>query len=318
MKREQVNYVAVGSFVLASLVGLVYLILQLTGSGTALVRYQVLYPTVHGIITGTPVFYQGYRVGQVKDISRGQRDGEAVFKLELDISAEQDIPDDSIAHVFESGLLGTVSIDIRGGDSTQMVPPGGTIAGADRQDLLASINAAADEYRGLSHDQLRPLIAKLNERVDSLSETVEEGARSLIAELHQLTASLNRSAQQLETVLSDDNRQQIGQIINNLQRFSADAAKLGGEIRHSNRALGTAIGHADQLLSHTDQMVNELRPELRESMHDLRNTLRVVSERISSITQHLDDSSRNLNEFSRQIRQNPGLLMGSTPPPSRR
>jgi len=318
MKREQVNYFAVGLFVLACLGGLFYLLLKLTGSGNSMVRYHVVYPSVHGIISGTPVFYQGFRVGQVEEIARANRDGEGVFELLLNVSAEQPIASDSVAHVFESGLLGTVSIDIRGGDSDRTLPPDGFIAGAERHDLLDSINAAADEYRALSRDQLRPLVAKLNLRVDSLADTVEQGAQSLITDLQQLTASLNRSAAQLETVLSADNSARVAQILADAQTFSGDTAKLGTELRASNRKLGTSIDQANRVLVNSNRLVSEVRPDLRASLHDLRNTLHVVSDNISSITRHLDSTTRNLDEFSRQIRQNPGLLLGSTPPTTRR
>jgi len=321
MKREQVNYAAVGSFVLLSLAALFYLLLQLTGSGSDRVSYRVLYPGVHGIVAGTPVFYHGFRVGTVESIlpaSQSNDSGASMFELTLSVSEEQPIPDDSIAHVFESGLLGTVSIDIRGGVSSRALSPGALIKGAEREDLLGAINAAADEYRRLSSEEIRPLVARLNQRVDSLADVVEDGARTLMTDLHQVTASLNRSASQLETVLSADNSERIAATLTNLQTFSADAAKLGAEMRHSNRELTRAIDDADKMLNNANQMISENRPNIKQSLQDLRNTLHVVSEKISSITHHLDGSSRNLHEFSRQIRQNPGLLMGSTPPPNRR
>jgi len=321
MKREQVNYAAVGSFVLLCLAGFFYLLLQLTGSGSNQVSYRVLYASVHGIIAGTPVFYQGFRVGTVESVRPASLTGDsgsALFELTLEVSDKQPIPDDSVAHVFESGLLGTVSIDIRGGSSGRALPPGAIIKSAEREDLLGAINAAADEYRRLSSEQIRPLVAKLNQRVDSLGDTLEDGARSLLSELHQITASLNRSASQLENVISATNSQHITSTLSNLETFSADAAKLGAEMRRSNRELTHAINDADKLLNNANQLISENRPNIRESLGDLRNTLHVVSEKISSITHHLDGSSRNLHEFSRQIRQNPGLLMGSTPPPNRR
>ena len=318
MKRENINYAAVGSFVLLSLAALVYLLLQITGSGGNQVSYRVLYPGVHGIVAGTPVFYHGYRVGTVAAIQPTRQTGASLFELTLSVSADQPIPDDSIAHVFESGLLGTVSIDIRGGKSNHALPPGAIIEGAEREDLLGAINAAADEYRRLSSEQLRPLIARLNQRVDSLADVVENGARAVLTDLHQLTASLNRSASQIETLLSAANTQHITATLSNLHTFSGDAARLGAEMRHSNRELTQAINDADQLLTNANQMVNENRPNIKQALQDLRNTLHVVSGKISAITRHLEGSSRNLHEFSRQIRQNPGLLMGSTPPPNRR
>ena len=47
---------------------------------------------------------------------------------------------------------------------------------------------------------------------------------------------------------------------------------------------------------------------------DLRYLTDSVSRHIDAINRNLEGAARNLYEFSRQIRQNPGLLLGGTPP----
>jgi phospholipid/cholesterol/gamma-HCH transport system substrate-binding protein len=318
MKREGLNYVAVGAFVLISLIGLSVVLLRVSGSDTSLTRYSVYYGNVHGIIVGTPVFFQGFKVGQVSDVTPLHEGKDWLFDVALDIASTQAIPDDSIARVSESGLLGTVSIDIAGGTSTQLLQPGGRIKGAGRDDLLASINAAADEYRQLSEQQIRPLISKLNQRVDSLANTLEQGSESLIDDLRQLTASLNRSAGQLESLLSSKNLGTITGFFDNMAAFSAQATTVAEGLQSNNHRLGKVLGHANELLFHGDQLITESRPTIKAALSDLRASLRVISRKIGSITRHLENSSRNIDEFSRRIRQNPGLLLGSTPPAGRR
>ena len=50
------------------------------------------------------------------------------------------------------------------------------------------------------------------------------------------------------------------------------------------------------------------------SVVDLRYTLSTVAQRIDAMTYNMEGASRNMYEFSRQIRLNPGLLLGGTPP----
>ena len=318
MKRDTVNYVAVGSFVLACMAGLMVLLLRLSGGGTAPATYHVRYQNVHGIIGGTPVFYHGYKVGQVEAVHPLTGGDGGGFQIDLSVASTQQIPDDSIAHVTESGLLGSVSIDIRSSGSSRLLQPGGQLTGVDRSNLLSAINATADEYRQLSQQQLRPFMIKLNQRINAIGDTIETGSRSLLREFHQLTASLNRSAASLEHILGQQNRDHLSNTLSKLDSFSGQAVSLARELGHTNRALGAAIGHADSVLQNADGVILDNRANLKAAMQDLRNTLHVVSEKIESITYHLDGTSRNLHEFSRQVRQNPGLLLGSTPPTGRR
>jgi phospholipid/cholesterol/gamma-HCH transport system substrate-binding protein len=46
----------------------------------------------------------------------------------------------------------------------------------------------------------------------------------------------------------------------------------------------------------------------------MRHAVESIARHIDAINQNLEGASRNMYEFSRQLRQNPGLLLGGTPP----
>ena len=58
----------------------------------------------------------------------------------------------------------------------------------------------------------------------------------------------------------------------------------------------------------------ENREQINAAVTDLRYLTDSVSRHIDAINRNLEGAARNLYEFSRQIRQNPGLLLGGTPP----
>ncbi|MEP6939123.1 MAG: MlaD family protein, partial [Rudaea sp.] len=68
MKRDNINYVLVGTVVAAALVLLIVVLAVITGRGGASSSYVVHYRNVTGLRYGAPVFYQGYRIGQVSEI----------------------------------------------------------------------------------------------------------------------------------------------------------------------------------------------------------------------------------------------------------
>jgi phospholipid/cholesterol/gamma-HCH transport system substrate-binding protein len=74
-----------------------------------------------------PVKIAGVRIGQVQSISLVAGSDVADVKLAID-RKYQDIPRDSVAAVFTSGLLGDQYIGIEYGTAKQALEPGGTIA----------------------------------------------------------------------------------------------------------------------------------------------------------------------------------------------
>lgn len=299
MKRDNVNYVMVGLVVLVALAALLVTLALITGRTGAAVEYHTYYDNVTGLSPGAPIFYEGYRVGQVSEIEpeRGQR---TRYRVELAVRKDWPIPNDSVARLVSSGLLADVSIGIREGVSTSMLEPGSEIASAGAADIFMAMNDLAGELTLLTRERLRPLVDTLSLRLDSISNTLDESMPALVEDTRTLLASLNRSANALEQTLGPENRQAIGATLDNVREVTAEL-KLTRE-------------RADALLLSLDGAVDENRPEIRRAITDLGHTVGAIAQRIEAITHHLESSSRNLDEFSREIRRNPNRLL-FTPPP---
>ncbi len=69
MKRDYLNYLLVGTFVAVMIVAFVLLLFALTGRSGPTDHYTVFYDNVSGLKFGTGVFYEGYQVGQIEDLS---------------------------------------------------------------------------------------------------------------------------------------------------------------------------------------------------------------------------------------------------------
>ena len=65
MKRDNMNYVLVGAVVVAAFVLLIATLVMITGRSGATTAYYTHYRNVAGLRVGAPVFYQGYRIGDV-------------------------------------------------------------------------------------------------------------------------------------------------------------------------------------------------------------------------------------------------------------
>jgi len=296
VRRDTVNYTLVGAVVLAALVLLLVGLALITGRGGATSDYFVRYRNVTGLRYGAPVFYQGYRVGQVGGITpeRGGADGTR-YKVELSVRRDWPIPKDSPARLQSTGLLADVSVGISEGTSRDILAPGGELKGIEGADIFAAMNELAGQISELTRNQITPLIQTLSQRVDSITGAIDEKTPQILDQTHTLLEKLNVASNSLNDVLNPANRAEVGNIL-------GEVSKLSTELRKTRETL-------DQALGEIAAIAKENRPDLRASVQDLSSVLEALSSRMDVITHHLESSSRNLDEFSREIRAHPNRLI---------
>lgn len=295
MKRDTINYTLVGAVVAAALALLLVGLALITGRGIATDDYVVHYRNVTGLRYGAPVFYQGYRIGQVGKVTP-QRNAEGTrYKVTLAIRHDWPIPQDSPARLQSSGLLADVSIGIREGASPQMLKPGGELKGEEGADIFAAMNELAGQVSELTRTQISPLIQTLSKRVDSITGTLDRSAPLIMDQTRALLDRMNRASDALNDVLKPENRAVVGAILRQVKGLST-------ELRKTRETL-------DQALGDLAGIAKENRPDVRRSVQDLGSVMEALSSRMDVITHHLESSSRNLDEFSREIRKSPNRLI---------
>ena len=108
------------------------------------------------------------------------------------------------------------------------------------------------------------------------------------------------SSEELSAFLTAENREVVEEVLHNLNASAVNFTELSAE-------LDTLIGDMDDVIANN-------RDNIGDSLVDVRYITDSLARRIDSINQNMEGASRNMYEFSRQIRQNPGLLLGGTPP----
>ena len=295
MKRDNINYGLVGSVVLLAFVLLIGALVMITGRGGASTAYFTHYHNVTGLRYGAPVFYEGYRIGQVGAITPERTDKGVSYKVEIDVRRDWPIPKDSLARLTATGLLADVAIGISEGSSKDMAPPGSELAGRETADIFSAVNELAGEMTELTRNQIAPLIKNLSQHVDSIASVIDTNTPQLVQQMHQLLERLNAASDSINDVLKSDNRQAIGAILANVRDMSK-------ELRGTQEKL-------DDALSQLDSIAKENRPGVREAVDNMRSILAALSGRIDSITQHIEVASRNFDEFAREVRKSPNRLL---------
>jgi phospholipid/cholesterol/gamma-HCH transport system substrate-binding protein len=204
--ETKANYVAVGAFVVACVVGLVVTILWLAGTqySQEYAYYQTFFKgPVTGLGKGTVTRYNGIEVGRVTDLAFDPNDPQSVV-VTLQVQPGLNIREDSVASIESQGLTGATYVEISGGTKTSPV-------------LTAK------------PDQKYPVIRAKQSTLQQLEQSAPE-----------VIAKLNVAAGRLNDLLNDDNRRALGHVLANLDQTTSTLAKHSADIdamlRNANQA----------------------------------------------------------------------------------
>jgi phospholipid/cholesterol/gamma-HCH transport system substrate-binding protein len=259
------------------------------------VSYLVTYHNVTGLKSGAPVFYEGFRIGQVTGIDPVRGAEHTRYKIELSVRKDWPIPSDSIARLQSSGLLADVSIAIREGTAKDAAKPGSELKGEEGGDVFAAVNELANQITILARDRISPLVESLGKRFGSIAGVIDTNAPILMDQAHALLTKLDNAALSVNEVLSPQNRSQIDQTLANIRKVTAD--------------LHATQDRLDTLLDSLKGTAEENRPALRATIADLAQITSALAKRIDAISHNLESSSRNFNEFTREVRKSPNRLL---------
>jgi len=322
MKRENINYFVVGSFVIVMLAAFFVVLYQVTGRTGPTEHYFVMYSNVTGVKYGTLVLYEGYQIGQVEQIKPVREAGKTKYQLSLAIQKGWQIPSDSIASMLASGLLSAITIDIKEGESKNFLQPGSYIEGREVANIFSAVNDVAAEIQSLSRETIKPLVENLNSEVDVLSAELQsltnESIRPMIdnlnaklnqdvlSDMEKLLQKLNQTADRLLLSLNDENQRNLDEFLANMQAASGTLNEVIFRIEDTRAAM-------NQVLLNVDGVISENQESFKASMTDMQKSLNIISQNINAIVYHMEGSSRNMHELSRQLRENPSLILKSTP-----
>ena len=325
MKRDNVNYLLVGVFVMSMLGAFLVLMIAVTGRSGPSDDYLVYYANVAGLKFGTGVFYEGFRVGQIETITPQSGDDSTRYKIRLSVEKGWKIPRDSVARVQSSGLISAVRIEIAQGDVSDYLSPGDVIAGEGQSDLFAVLNQAAGDSHKLSRDGVMPLLHNLNVWVTEMSEEIlsfkrdqlspfvnmmhERVGKELISEIADLIKDLDDSAKSLKLILGDDNRVRIESFLVHIDDVSLNLHELISRIELTRQQMGGVLGSIGKLVEENKSGVTGAVDIAKASVEELELALKTINQHLDMILFNLEGGSRHMSEFARAIRENPSRLI---------
>jgi len=252
---ERLTDVKVGAFVLAALAILVAGSLWIAGTslGGRKVSYTVLLPESGGVTAGDRVRVAGVSVGRIRrvDLRLGE---EWPVSLQVDVRAELPIEEDSTASIATSGLIGNNYLQIVSGTTgSPRLPPGGTIYGGSRAGIQDALS-----------------------QVDAISGRVIEVLERSSALIEQLSAEITPIARNLERLLSQENVEDVREIVSGLR----------GTMDEAGPRITTLLDRMDSLAGRVEEGtegIPELASRMSSLVEDLERALGTDGERLASL-----------------------------------
>ncbi len=129
MQNTKTQDTLVGLFVVSGIVAFFFMAMQISNlspfSKENVYSLTAYFENSGGLKVKSPVSIAGVRIGRVTKISVDKTSFDSV--VEMDISSEYMLPDDTSASIFTAGLLGEQYISLEPGGSDEMIKPNGVI-----------------------------------------------------------------------------------------------------------------------------------------------------------------------------------------------
>ncbi len=192
--------------------------------------YYASYSKVNGLIKANPVVINGLRVGQVKDVYFNP-DMSGNIMVSIILSTDFPVPNNSIARIFSSDLMGSKAIELILGDSKEVLREGDTLATSVEEGLMAEVNAQVQPIKKKAED----LMASIDTLVTAFQMIFNESARENIKESFQnieLTFSnLQRTTSNIDTLVVEESTR-ISTILTNLDSLTTALNQNKDNIRN--------------------------------------------------------------------------------------
>ncbi len=270
----------IGLVVFAALVVFFGALLWLSGRATILGRGYTVYfefPDISGLRAQSPVAMRGFQVGSIRDVTFKP---EAV-RVTAEIKKKFSIPSDSRVEITTLNFIGEKAVTIVPGTSPAALPPGGTLAGTNRDLMVIAENILTSTKAKIEGSGIDEALRKASESMDALLALVR---------------AVDGKVKKLDMDLYNKRVEDVGQA-------SREIKDLAATISTETKKAGDGAAESFRKFDGTLERVDEALKRLAELSDEVKGLTRKVNE--SDIFSGLGKTLEELNAFLADIKKNP-------------
>src|SRR5208283_2320837 len=307
--ETRANFVMIGAFTLAAILGAFAFVMWIAGYGTSGTHrhYQVVFNgSVSGLSVGSNVLFNGLKVGEVTNLSF-VKDNPGQVIADIDVTnASAPINANTKAQLETTGLTGTGVVALKGGEMkgapelTGNPPVIPSLPTATLADLQTKAGYVLDLANKLLVDNAQPIHQTI-ENVQTFSMALANNSNGVDAALKGL-ADLGTTIQPLATrlqVLSDDadrlvkaiEPDKVRGIVDNIQNLSGKAGSVldrGDKlIAEKSEAIHSTLSNASGFSKTLSDNSANVDAALK-GLADLGKTIQPLTARLQSLSEDAD------------------------------
>jgi len=315
--ETRANYVLIGAFTLAAVVGAFLFVMWIAGYGAAGGHrsYQVVFNgSVAGLSNGANVSFNGIKVGEVTHLTFSRSDPHQVV-ADIDVNSYAPIDKNTRARLETQGLTGGAVVALLGG-----VTAGPALVGENGrppviyagqsvqlQDILDKATSILDDADRILTDNSAPIHSAIA-NVDQFSKALADNSAGVDAALKsvgELGKQIGPLAARLQTLSDDADRlvqsidtEQIRAIIGNVQDMSAKGVSV---IDRADKLLADNAESVHSTIANVDQFSKALADNASnvdatlKNLAEISKTVQPVVAQIQSLAQNADQVMKAVN-----------------------
>lgn len=213
------------------------------------------YDNVEGLVPSTPVTISGLHVGKVLEINF-KADGSGKLLVKLLVDSDFEFSKNSIAELYDTGLIGGKAIAIVPVfDTAENAKEGDYLLGGKKAGLTDLVNQRLTPLQ----DKIETLMGNVNELLINLNDVFDEetkgNLKKSIAELSSTMASFKNTSVSLNQMI-EGNQKHIDSVLTNADKITGNLANLTKTISESN--LDDTIKSLESTLKGFDSMLSAM------------------------------------------------------------
>jgi phospholipid/cholesterol/gamma-HCH transport system substrate-binding protein len=257
-------------------------------------KFYAVYDDVEGLQTTAQVSIKGLKVGTVSKIRLDQESEK--FKIELQIKSNYSIPENSVAYLYSSDIMGNKAIKIKIGDSPKMLSENSVLKTGKEEDAFTLLMEDLPSIKNNLNTTIKDVdstfknINKLfsEENVNNLSAGITHLANTM-QNISQLSAALNKGKQNFVSALEN-----IDSITSNIRNNSANINHIINNFAELSDSLKTI---------RLAEVVNDLKVIINKINSGTGNVGKLIYD--ETIYNNLTNSLNSLNNLLSDIKEHP-------------
>lgn len=268
--------------------------------------YYAKYQSVNGLIKANPVVINGLRIGQVKNVYFAP-DLTGDIMVSIVLSTDFPIPDNTVARIFSSDLMGSKAIELVLGNSPKYLQEGDTLPTSIEQGLMAEVNAQVQPIKNKAEDLMASIDTLVTAFQSIFNESARDNLRQSFLNIEKTLANLQNASSNIDTLVVEESSR-ISNILVNLDSLSTTLNNNRGNLNNiiaNFEIISDSLAKSE--IPGTFMRINTALDELHVILDKVNNgdgTLGMLVNN-DSLYLELNRSASDLDSLLTDIRKNP-------------